>query len=284
MENNRRIFIKNTALASLGLALIPGCLSDTPVRKIGIQLYTVRDLMATDAVGTMKAVANLGYNQIETAGYADGKIYGMDPASFKQVVDDLGLEFVSGHMGLGVFRDGFDQALEFMVKAGQKYAVLPWLMPDERNSLDLYKGYAELLNVTGEKAKAAGIQVCYHNHDFEFVEMEGGKPMDILLKETDPSLVQFELDLYWISKVDIDPVAFFKENSGRVSLWHVKDMANTAERGFAEVGAGTIDFARIFQNADLSGMKHFFVEQDQSADPMKSIALSYKNLTERILA
>ncbi len=282
MEHSRRIFIRNTAITSLGLALIPGC---TPASRpaVGLQLYTVRNQMTADALGTLQTIAKIGYTQIETAGYSEGKIYGMSASEFKTVLSDLGLEFVSGHMGLNVFRDGFDQALDFMAEAGQKYAILPWFMPEDRATLDQYRSYAALLNTCGEKAKSRGIMVGYHNHDFEFVPIDGVLPMDILLKETDPSLVCMELDLYWISKVNLDPIAFFDQNKGRVLLWHVKDMDATAEGNFTEVGNGVIDYSEIFKNKEKSGMKYFFVEQDQSADPLKSIEISYKNLTEKIL-
>lgn len=284
MELNRRSFIKTSALASTALAIMPSCLSASESsRKIGVQLYTVRQEMENDPMGTLKLIADIGYKSIEAAGYADGKTYGFSGKELKSILNDLGLEFTSGHIRQNVFENSFDQAIEFMTEAGQEYAVFPWLAPDQRTSIDQFKGYAETLNRCAEKAQKAGITVCYHNHDFEFQTLEGQLPIDVLMNETDADLVKMELDLYWITKAGFDPIAFFQEHQGRVPLWHVKDMANTPERGFAEVGTGTIDFKKIFEAKNASGMKCFFVEQDVSEHPMQSIQTSYTNLTEQIL-
>lgn len=284
MIKNRRTFLKTSALASAALVMLPS-VTFAIKRKtaIGLQLYTVRNEMAADPTGTLEQVANIGYKHLETAGYSNGKMYGFSGAEFKRIVEDLGMKNISGHMSLEVFQDSFDEALEFMVASGQQYAVLPWLAPEQRHSLDQYRQYASLLNQCAEKAKSANIQVCYHNHDFEFREIEGELPIDVLLKEIDPGLVALELDLYWIVKAGLDPVTFFEANQNRIPLWHVKDMANTDAGEFAEVGTGSIDYQRIFANADVSGMKYFFVEQDQSMAPMKSIATSYNHLTQKIL-
>lgn len=264
--------------------MMPSCMSSSGKKQdIGLQLYTVRNEMAADPKRTLEKVAKIGYTNLETAGYSDGKLYGFTGTEFNNFLSDLGLKNISGHIPLQVFQEQFDQALEFMSNSAQKYAVLPWLSPEERSSIDQYKQYAELLNKSAEKAKSANIQICYHNHDFEFQQLDGQLPIDVLLKETDPDLVDFELDLYWITRAGYDPVEFFEQNKNRVPLWHVKDMADTAAKEFAPVGTGTIDFKKIFDNAKVSGMKYFFVEQDQSDNPMESIATSYKNLTQNIL-
>ncbi|MFT6854623.1 MAG: sugar phosphate isomerase/epimerase [Cyclobacteriaceae bacterium] len=286
MNNNRRSFLKSAGLVSAGIAFLPSCISSSNNSKkmdVGVQLYTVRDAMDKDPMGTLAKVAKIGYNQIETAGYSDGKVYGFEGKEIRKILGDLDLQFISGHIPLPDFRDNFDRVLDFMNEAGQQYAVLPWLQEDQRVSIDQYKGYAELLNINAEKAKSSGKVVCYHNHDFEFWNVDGEIPMQVLLNETDPELVKFELDLYWVHKADQNAATIFKENQGRFPLWHVKDMADTKERGFVEVGTGTIDYKAMFELKKESGMKYFFVEQDQSDDPMKSIETSYKNLTEDIL-
>lgn len=284
MTYNRRKFIKTSAVASAAAMVLPSCFSASgTAHSLGVQLYTVRNEMSKDPRGTLEKIAKIGYKKLETAGYGAGKLYGFSGKEFKQIVGDLGLEFTSGHISQEVFADAFDEALEFMTDAGQQYAVFPWLSPEQRVSLDQYKGYAETLNRCAEKAKPAGITICYHNHDFEFQELEGELPMNVILRESDPALVKIELDLYWITKAGLNPLQFFKENSGRVPLWHVKDMADTPEQGFAEVGEDTIDFKAIFDQKEVSGMEHYFVEQDQSDNPIKSLELSYKNLTEKIL-
>lgn len=285
MKSNRRTFIKNSAVASAAVALFPSCIRSTngEVPEVGVQLYTVRESMTEDPVGTLEKVAQIGYRKVETAGYGDGKVYGFTGKEFKNRLNDLGLKHISGHFSLDVFRSGFDQALEFMVEAGQKYVVMPWLSEDQRTSLDQYRSYAAILNTCAEKARPAGIKVCYHNHDFEFQPLEGELPMDVILKELDPDLVDIELDLYWISKVGLDPLDFFRENERRVPLWHVKDMADSPRMEFTEVGNGTIDYQRIFSDKKTSGMEHFFVEQDVSENPMLSIEASFNNLTKKIL-
>lgn len=286
MIKTRREFIKQASMAASATVLLPSCITSSDKKvlpKIGVQLYTVRNEMDADALGTLKKVAAIGYKKVEAASYVDGKGYGYSAPELKSILGDLDLQMVSGHAGLDVFRNQFDQYLDFMAEVGQEYAVLPWLPANDRGAIDQFKEYAALLNVSAEKAQKMGLKVCYHNHDFEFLPIDGQLPMDILLTETDPNLVQFELDLYWISKVNLKPIDFFEQNEGRVPLWHVKDMANTPEKEFAEVGTGTIDFPSIFAKKDVSGMKHFFVEQDKSDNPLKSIETSYRNLTEEIL-
>ena len=182
---------------------------------------------------------------------------------------------------VGTLTNGWQQAVDHAVMAGQKYMVMAYLQESER-SMEHYKALPEMLNTAGSVCKEAGIQLCYHNHDFEFVEMKGMVPMYHILDNTDPELVKMELDFYWITKAGYDPLAFFEKYPGRIPLWHIKDMADTAEQEFTEVGNGTIDFATIFANKDKSGMKHFFVEQDQSDDPLKSIEISYKSVSQLV--
>ncbi|MFT4834912.1 MAG: sugar phosphate isomerase/epimerase [Flavobacteriaceae bacterium] len=282
---DRRTFIKNSAVISSGVLAIPSCLSVSSKKEyeIGVQLYTVRDQMGKDPEGTLSKIADMGYKEIESAGYQSGKMYGFAGKEFQTILSDLGLKNVSAHIPLNVFTNDFEEALEYMAESGGQYAVLPWLSADDRQSIDQYKSYAELLNRSGEKAKTYGVEICYHNHDFEFIEIDGELPMKVILEGTDPDLVKMELDIYWINKAGLDAEEFFKQNRKRVPLWHVKDMDATPEKGFTEVGEGVIDYVSIFEKKELSGMKHFFVEQDVSVDPMKSIETSYKNLTQKIL-
>lgn len=294
MKNNRRNFLKTTAVASAAVMVMPSCVTKgakeaaqaatTAEPEIGIGLYTLRDALATDPKGTLERVAKVGYKKIEPFGFDGNTIFGLPAGEMSKLCKDLGLKLISGHINPPTFTDNWEAALEYMNTVGQKYAVWPWLPEDMRN-VETYKKVAETLNKAGESAKAAGVQVCYHNHDFEFFDQgDGVTGMDILSSETDADLVKFELDLYWVTKSGNNPVEQFKRFEGRVPLWHVKDMANTPEQGFAEVGEGTIDYKAIFGAKDISGMKHYFVEQDQSEDPFKSIEISYKNLKEKILA
>ena len=197
---------------------------------------------------------------------------------------DLGLTAPSGHYMYGNFGNkkipgtvlsGWDKAVEDAAALGQQYMVIAYLMPEERGDIDNYKRTAEGLTKAAEICKKSGIQLCYHNHDFEFEAQNGILPFDILTKETSADLVKIELDLYWASKAGQDPVSLFKKNKGRIALWHVKDMDNTPKKNFTEVGSGVIDFTTIFKNAKTSGMKHFFVEQDECpGSPFDSIAKS----------
>ncbi|MEQ8469764.1 MAG: sugar phosphate isomerase/epimerase [Marinoscillum sp.] len=294
MKKQRREFIRTSAIAAAAVVVMPSCVTKGSKEaakaivaaeqpEIGIGLYTVRDQMAKDPKGTLEKIAKIGYKKIEPFGFDGNKVFGLSAPEMNQICEDLGLKFISGHINPPVFSENWDAALEYMNIVGQKYAVWPWL-PVEMRNIETYKKIAETLNQAGEKAKSAGIEVCYHNHDFEFDVIDGQVGLDILANETDPDLVKFELDLYWVSKAGKDQIEQFKKFKGRVPLWHVKDMADTPEKGFAEVGEGTIDYKSIFEAKETSGMKHFFVEQDQSEDPMKSIEISYKNLTEKILA
>lgn len=276
----RRDFIQHASLAALGTLAIPNALSKK-VKAVGIQLYTVRDLMDKDAKGTLAKIAQIGYKNLETNGYQNGKLYGMSVAEYKKTVEDLGMKTPSSHLGLDILRsDHVDKALEDAKFLGQSYVVCPYLTEDERKTMDQYHKLFELLNKVGEKAKKMGLQLAYHNHNFEFDTVDGQIPFEVLLKECDADLVKLELDLYWATKAGKDPILLFKENPGRFHLWHVKDMTNTPEKMFAPVGQGTIAFKKIFENAKLAGMHYFFVEQDmhQNNQPLANIETSYKYL------
>lgn len=277
----RREFIQTSSAAALGTLAFPSAMMEfKKVKNIGIQLYTVRDAMASDPIGTLKKVAEIGYAHVELASYDKGKVYGQSPADFKKTLDGFGLKTYSSHLGLHILRGDWEQAVADAATMGQKYVVCPYLMENERQTIDQYKKLAELLNKCGETAKKAGLQMAYHNHDFEFITLDGQIPMDVLLKECDADLVKIELDLYWATKVGVDPVAYFKKDPGRFHLWHVKDMANSPEKEFTEVGNGVINWKAIFKAAKISGMQYFFVEQDRCKNytPLESIAISHKYL------
>lgn len=282
---NRRQALKTGALATAATLLSRfDALAASP-KNVGLQLYTLREEMAKDAKGTLKKVADIGYKEVESFGY-NGQFFGMTPTAYKAYLKDLGLSTPSGHYttgkvmkGKGSLTDGWQQAVDDAAAVGQKYMVCAYLFPPERTKLDDYKQFADLFNKSAEVCKKAGIQFCYHNHDFEFQPLEGQIPYDLLLSQTDAKLVQLELDLYWAVFAKQDPVALFKKHPGRFPLWHVKDMEKTAERAFAPVGTGSIDFQRIFDARKSAGMTHYFVEQDVcKIPPVEAIAISYKNV------
>ena len=284
---SRRAFVKSAALLSAGALVSPALLAAAPKQYIGLQLYTVREAMQQDPTATLAKVAQLGYNSVEGATYTGTqKFYGLDPLAFAQVLKQNGLVMPSSHYVLGealtngqptqgTILHGWDKAVDDAAQAGIKYMVCAYLQESERGNLDHYKQIAAHLNKAGERCKKAGIQLCYHNHDFEFAAQGGKLPYDILLKETDKQLLKMELDLYWATKAGHDPIALFKANPGRFPLWHVKDMDKTDKKDFTEVGNGVIDFKKIFANRQLAGMQYFFVEQDRTpGSPFDSIKQS----------
>jgi len=284
---NRRDFIRNTALGAAAVAAGTGLTHDlfaNPYGKpIGLQLYTVREQLEKDVPGTLKKVAAIGYKVVEIY-----DLYGMSPAQFSKLLKDNGLTAVSGHYLLNVEETQWEKKVAEAKELGLKYMVHAILDPPERKSLDDYKRHVELWNGIAEQTHKAGMQFCYHNHNFEFQKFDGVTVYDYLFKHLDPQLVQFEMDCFWVTHAGQDPVALFKKHPRRFPLLHIKDqktgMATSQEFDarmglFAEVGKGTIDWKRIFAAAPVGGMKYFFVEQDYcEIPPLESIKASYEYL------
>lgn len=271
---HRRQFLRNTALFA-GLTAFAGSSAlHAEVHRLGrfgIQLYTLRSLMQNDVSGTLQLVAELGYKEVEFAGY-----FNHPALEIRGMLDTAGLSAPSTHVELADIRDRLDKTIETAATIGHDYIVMPWLQDHERQSLDQFKSYADLFNIAGEKCLAAGITFAYHNHMFEFDALDGIEPYELLLVETDPALVKMELDLFWTIKAGRDPIAYFKRFPGRFPLCHVKDLA--ANGDMVNVGRGTIDFGRIFAKSKLAGLKHYFVEHDQPADPHLSAYESAETL------
>lgn len=286
---SRREFLKTSAMVSAGLMFAPKLFAYDK-KYIGLQLYTVRDAMGKDVAGTLAKVAQIGYNSVE-ASYSDGKYYNTEPKAFAELLKKNGLIMPSTHYllgedmkGKGTILDGWDKAAEDAASIGQKYMVCAWLSPKERGSLDHYKQLAEDFNKAGETCKKNGIQFCYHNHDFEFIKENGQLPYEILLDNTDKNLVKMEIDLYWLTKAEQNPVELIEKHPGRFPLWHVKDMDNTPKKMFTEVGNGTIDFKKIFEHNKTAGLKYFFVEQDICpGDPFNSITQSITYIKKNLV-
>ena len=242
--------------------------------RIGLQLYTVRRELEKDFEGSLQRVAALGYNEVEFAGY-----YNHTPQQVKAILDKHNLTAPSAHTQLQGLRGSLDQLLEAAHTVGHRYLVLAYLNANERKTLDDYKGVIESLNKAGETCQKAGVQLAYHNHDFEFVPIDGVVPYDLMLKETSPKMVKMELDLYWITKAGQSPAKYFAAHPGRFALVHVKDMDNTPKKFFTEVGRGVIDYKQLLPQAKKAGVKHFFVEQDETpGSPFDSIKISYDYL------
>ena len=290
---SRRSFLKTAAVVSAGLMVSPELFAMSNRRQIGTQLYTVRDLMAKDPIGTLEKISKIGYKTVEGATYTGSEqFYGMPPEQFKMVLSDNGLEMISGHYLLGAAMpntkgtmvNDWQKAVDDAAAIGLKYMVCAHLSNTERGNLDGYQQTAEKLSAAGAISQKAGIQLCYHNHDFEFVAQDGKLPYDVLLQGTDPDLVKMEMDIYWVYKAKQDPIALFKKYPGRFPLWHVKDMDNTPKQMFTEVGNGVIPFKTIFAQAKVAGLDYFFNEQDVCpGDPLDSMAKSYKYIKENLV-
>jgi sugar phosphate isomerase/epimerase len=278
MMTRRRFLHDATAAAAAGFVPFQA----GGAYKMGLQLYTIRAAMAKDPAGTLKRVAGLGYQEVETYGFDPQTLgyHGMPAASFAQLLRDNALTAPSGHYDLNRFvttgedelRRYMDRCIEGARALGHAYITWPYLDPPSR-TLDGFKTVARRLNVIGQQAKAAGLLVAYHHHDFEFVDHGGRIGYDVVIGETDPELVKLQMDLYWIARASpISAVEWFKRHPGRFVMWHVKDMHRTS-RDYTELGNGTVDFAAIFPHAGLSGLQHYFVEQggNFTHDALRSI-------------
>jgi sugar phosphate isomerase/epimerase len=249
---NRRLFLRTASLAAAGglcLAKSNPAHTRRKLTRIGMQLYMVRRELEKDFEGTLRRVAELGYREVEFAGYFD-----RPPKEVRALLDRHGLSSPAGHVTLAALGGDLGQIIEAAHVIGHEYVLVAWLAPEERKSLDDYRRHADLFNRAGEKLKKAGVQFAYHNHDFEFTPLDGRLPYDLLLERMDTGLVKLELDLYWITKGGADPLKYFAKQPGRFHLLHVKD---------------------IFAHARKAGVRHYFVEQDETpGSPFDSLKIS----------
>lgn len=288
----RRTFLKQAGLLSAASLLEPARLLAAPVpQKIGLQLYTLREYIDKDVKGVLVKVAKAGYQAVETYGYSTEKgFWGLSAAEFKAALAANKLTTSSGHYDLGGFmQDGNPEMLKKYIAAaktcGQSYIVVPYLDEKLRASAADFKTVAMRLNQAGELCRAAGLRVAYHNHDFEFKSIGGTTLYDVMLKETNPALVDFELDLYWVVRAGLDPLQLITAHPKRFTMWHVKDMDKAQPKNNTEVGAGSIDFKKLFQKGAGSGLKHFFMEQENfDKDAYQSISQSAAYIRKNLLA
>ena len=232
----------------------------------GVQLYTVRESMATDVPGTLKAIAGIGYKEVEFAGYFDHA-----PQQIRVLLDDLGLSSPSVHVDAPTMRDNPMPLIEAANIVGHDYLTIAYLSPEARQSIDDYKRWAEAFNRAGELCRDNGVRLAYHNHEFEFLALDGQIPFDILLNEVDAELLDLEIDMFWVREAGRDIVEVLSQAPERFTMAHIKDM--TADGGMTEVGSGVIDFASVLADEAASGLRHLFVEHDQPTDPFKSCLL-----------
>ena len=275
---------KSFTLLTLAAFVVGGIVSCTPAKpakEVGLQLWSVKEDMKTDAKGTIEKVGAMGYNFVEAAGYGDGKFYEMEPADFKALVEANGMTFFASHTGQGLpdstkwaeTMAWWDTCIAAHKTAGVSYIVQPWMGQEGYTSLAGLKQYCDYFNAVGEKCNAAGIRFGYHNHDAEFKDLEGQVIYDFMLQNTDPAKVMFQLDLYWITVGGKNPIDYFNAYPGRFELWHVKDKAEVGGKDTA------IDFKPIFENAEKSGMKKFIVEvEEYNFTPIESVQKSLEFL------
>lgn len=247
---------------------------DQKVEKIGVQLYTLRKEMEVDFEGTLRKVAALGYDELEFAG-----LYGRDPRTVKALVTRLGMDAVSSHIFWSDLKKDPAAAIAETKALGARYMVLAWLPLKQRDTIVKWKEWIIFLNKVGKLADQAGVKFAYHNHEFEFQPIDGVLPYDLMLEQLDPQYIDLELDLYWTALAGVDPIQLFKDNPGRFTMFHVKDM-NQHDDSMVDVGSGRIDFAAIFTQQELSGAKHYFVEHDSSAQPLVTLKNSINYLQE----
>ena len=311
--HNRRNFIKHTGALALGSLVfsdrVLAALNPQKNHAVGLQLFTLFTTIDKDVPGTLKQVAGAGYKEIESAFSFKGGFYGLKPKEFAALAKASGVNWVSHHTSGAPFKmppggfkmpgadtskgpapafklppmknlkENYQEIIDEVAEGGLKFLVcasIPLGTGDE------VKEAVVILNKAGEAAKKSGITLCYHNHTHEFENVDGLVPYDVLLSQTTPDTLKFELDLGWATVAGADPVALFAKNPGRFPLWHVKDI-DAATKKPTEIGTGIVDFKRIFAAAKSAGLEHFFVEQDGAPDPIKNITTSYKNITTKIL-
>jgi len=300
VETNRRSFLKSMATAG-GMLLVAGGMptlgaAASWTRPIGVQLYTLRDRMEEDVEGTLQQVADMGYEEVEFAGY-----YDHTPQQIRTLLDRYNLSAPSAHVSLDLLRNDLDGQIASARTIGHEYLTVPMLMDAFQGEMTpaQWEQTAGEFNQIGEALRNAGLQFAYHNHHFEFAPAGSDRTgFDVLVQETDPALVSFELDLMWVVVAGHNPVSLIQQYPGRFVMWHVKDIegiddaqaaANSAAGmdGFRAimqriraVGEGDIDFSRIFAQADESGLRHIFVENDAPREPISNIQTSYANLTQ----
>lgn len=299
LQNSTALLLGGTLLSKNAAAMFGQQLK----HPVGLQLFTFFNTIDNDVTGTLKKIAAIGYTEIESAFSKKGGFYGMKPKEFSSTLKDMGMSWKSHHVlgapfklppgtkmpldadgkpmvipPMKTLQDNYQEIVDEIAEAGIPYLVCANI---PTGTLDEIKSSIITLNKSAEACHKAGIILAYHNHDMEFVAIDGKVPYDLLLSETDPDKLKMELDLCWVTKAGVDPVALFKKNPGRFHLWHVKDL-DKGMTGPQPVGTGIVDFKHIFENAKVAGMKHFFVEHDMPADAFASITQSYNYIKNKL--
>ena len=278
---SRRSFLKETAFAGAGALFLPGFIRKPErapkLKKVGVQLYSVRKEMMSDAIGTLKKLGQIGYQEIESAQSEKGNYYGLEPKEIKKLLKDHGMTLRSGHTHID---KNWQKSIDEAAEAGQEYIICS-VLPSPGQTVGNYQKSADMFNQAGEQCKKSGIMFGYHNHESEYDTVEGKVLYDVLLDNTQPGLVHMEMDLGWVIAAGKDPLAYFSKYPGRFPLWHLKDMS-LAEKKSVEFGKGTVDLIGLMKQAKQAGMKYYFIEQEEYAvTAFDSLEYDYNWLAER---
>ncbi len=290
----RRVFFKQAGVFAVGSLLLPACATKdknaetsetgaasdtvtetgTHIEAIGVQLYSVRDIIEQDVKGVLRQLADMGYKEIEAYPGSKGHFFGFEPKEFGDMISGMGMTLISSHVGSGT-RSGkadswrqatlltrFDELAAKAAETGQEYLTCSWMDESLRKTSEDLAKTAELFNKTGEICKKSGLQFAYHNHAFEYEKVGDTMIYDYMLENTDPDLVKWELDMYWVVAGGQDPITYLKKYPNRFPLGHVKDMDKTNKENNTELGKGSIDYKEILKVAKENGMEHFLVEQE----------------------
>ena len=297
MDFKRRAFLKLGTQLVAGAAIIPAACklssnkeketgtkdstaatssnaaTSVALQTFGLQLYTLRDDLPKDPKGILKQVSAMGYKQIESYEGDQGMFWGMSNTDFKKYMDDLGMTIVSSHCDIN---KDFEKKAAEAAAIGMKYLLCPYKGPQKK--LDDFRKFADEFNQKGEICKKNGIRFAYHNHDYTFKELEGQMPQDVLMNNTDPALVEYELDMYWVVAAGQDPETWLKKYKNRFKLCHVKDRTKGATEAAdsCTLGEGSIDYSKILKTAKETGMEYYIVEQEKYAGttPLKAVEVN----------
>jgi len=251
-------------VASAGALIMPGFLKSNIVKPklkgVGVQLYSVRKEMMADASGTLHKLGQIGYQEIESAQSSKGNYYGLAPKEIKEILKNQGMTLRSGHTHID---NNWQKSIDEAAEAGQEYIICS-VLPSPGQTVGNYQKSADLFNQAGEQCKKSGLMFGYHNHESEFETVDGQVLYDVLLDRCNPGLVHMEMDLGWVIAAGKDPLSYFSKYPGRFPLWHLKDM-NTTEKKSVEFGKGSVNIVALLKHANESGMKYYFVEQEEYA-------------------
>lgn len=277
---SRRSFLKKTAFAGVGALILPGFIkmpeAAPRLKKVGVQLYSVRKEMMADATGTLNKLGQFGYQEIESAQSEKGNYYGLAPKEIKKILKDQGMTLRSGHTHID---KNWQRSIDEAAEAGQEYIICS-VLPSPGQTIENYQKSADMFNQAGEQCKKSGVMFGYHNHASEYDTVDGQVLYDVLLDRSQPGLVHMEMDLGWVIAAGKDPLAYFSKYPGRFPLWHLKDMSLT-EKKSVEFGKGTVDILGLMKQAKKAGMKYYFIEQEEYAvNAFESLEYDYNWLAE----